>query len=568
MTLNATSGYNQQVILVFLRSFSLWKEKSNYLMRKLSGGYAKLSNIMTIKHRYHILLLILLINSFCLKLYYSEKYATYTDEILSSIVSESIAQHGIPRLPSGAIYRRAPLHHYMQAIPLALFGKGYVPMRINSILLSLLIILVIYLFGMRMASKKVGIAAAFLLSLNSVFNQYSLSGRMYMTYACTFILSFYFFHRGFLEGENCSKKLCLVFMVACMLSSEAGLIVGPIFGFLLCVYYKTQWVREKTIIIGAAIWMVLAYLILYYKIPNSLVAFTVHSGQPAARLVNLELPVNALIIKLSYIWRTLDACIPLSMPFFIVITLLLAKNRMLKQHFSLMVLIPGLIVQSFLSRPIQDRVLVTLIPLYILTCCHLASSLWMCIVSGLEKEGSFGKLLAVRRKQISVSVVAFCLLSAGFLTEKRMIEAARVERWDYRPFHDLNSKHNPEPAYDYVKRNASPKDVVIQTTLEYGLFFLGDDCQHYYIRQRIQRNKKGNIAYVSFAKTREPYYGLGIIDTIERLQEVIADTNSTIWLVLGHKSEHTVGPDLKGFIKKHFELAFYEKKHRVYVSQG
>jgi len=519
-----------------------------------------------------IALLIIIIISFFLKLHYAEEYSTFTDEVMSAIVAKSITQNGIPLLPSNTIYDRALLHHYLLAIPISLFGMNFISMRINSILLSSLTIWIIYLLGVRVANRKVAIAAALLLALNSIFNLHSLSGRMYMTYGCFYILSIYFFYRGFIEKENkaSSKIFSIIFMIAAMLSSEAGLVIGPIFVFLCCLYNRKTWYKDKVIIFGCVAWTLIAYFIHFYKIPGAYSAFTANAGSPLGTFISYKLPVKELIYHMSYLWRVLDGCIPFSVPFFIVMTGLAAKKRQLKDHFPLMALLPALIVQSiFFHYGIQKRVVVTIAPLYILACCQLFFTLWDWVTVGIEKEGSFKRFIGGRAKQITIGIVVFSLISVPFIIDKYIIDKYLMRPTEFptylfKPFYDHRARINPQPSYLYVKKHAKKKDVVIQTTLEYGFFFLGDEYNYHYLRQKRDRDTNGNLKFISFNKENEPYYGCPLIDSLESLKKLMADSHAKIWLILGEKSEWAVGPEIKEFIRDHFQLNYDKNEFKVY----
>jgi len=436
-------------------------------------------------------------------------------------------------------------------------------MRINSILLSSLTIWIIYLLGVRVANRKVAIAAALLLALNSIFNLHSLSGRMYMTYGCFYILSIYFFYRGFIEKENkaSSKIFSIIFMIATMLSSEAGLIIGPIFAFLSYLYNRKTWYKDKVIIFGCVAWILITYLILFYTIPGSY--STAYAGSSQGIFFGYK------IYNMSWFWRVLDGCIPFSVPFLIVVTGLAAKKRQLKDHFPLMALLPALIVQSIFYYKIQKRVIVTITPLYILACCQLFFTLWNWITVGIEKEGSFKRFINGRAKQITIAVVVFSLISVPFIIDKYIIDKYLMHptafpTYLFKPFYDHRSRMNPQPSYLYVKKHAKRNDIVIQTALEYGFFFLGDEYNYYLLRQRGNRDADGNLIYISFTKKNERYYGRPFIDSLESLKKLMANSHAKIWLILGEKSEWTVGPEIKEFITEHFQLNYNKNKFKVH----
>ena len=134
----------------------------------------------------------------------------------------------------------------------------------------------------------------------------------------------------------------------------------------------------------------------------------------------------------------------------------------------------------------------------------------------------------------------------------------------FKPFYDHRSRMNPQPSYLYVKKHAKKKDVIIQTTLEYGFFFLGDEYNYHYLRQKRDRDTDGNLKFISFTKKNEPYYGRPLIDSLESLKELMADSHAKIWLILGEKCKWAVGPEIKEFITDHFQLNYNKNEFKVY----
>ncbi len=71
----------------------------------------------------------------------------------------------------------------------------------------------------------------------------------------------------------------------------------------------------------------------------------------------------------------------------------------------------------------------------------------------------------------------------------------------------------------------------------------------------------GNIIYLPFDKSKDPYYSRPIIDSKSKLHELMRLSNKNIWIVLGLKSRLTVSSELKNFIDSNFHLAFDDSKN-------
>lgn len=524
-----------------------------------------------------MLILLVLVSSAILKLHFATVYVTYTDEILSAFVAKSISQTGLPLLPSNSIYPRSLLHHYLLAIPVGIGGVGYLSMRMNSILLSLFTVLAVYLLGSRVSNRWVALSAAFILSISSLFNQFALSGRMYMTFGAFYTLGLYFFYEGFVKEKSSAKWWAIAFMSATMLSSEAGIFLGLVFVFALVIYHKADWVNDRVIYLGGAIWVLLAWFIMFYKIPGSYHPFTAQSGVPQPDFINAHMPVREIIGNLIYPWRALDRSLPLSMPFFLMMTVLVIKKREFQKHYPLVVLLPALFIESFATYRVQYRIIIALLPIYILACCQFVETLWRWTnetrplpgdrsVTGPLRQ-KLRMILDGKLKPAAIIIGVGLLLILGILYTNKIRSPGDLGIYVYQAFgyHDSRADQNLQPAYNYLRSRIGAKDPIIVTTVEYGLFFLGPGHDYYYLRQKIRDDGPAN--FVPFDKEREPYYGKPLIDSIEKLQHLVEASKDPIWIVADDKADSYVSPAMMSFIKDHFELVLddYEKdRTRVY----
>lgn len=517
--------------------------------------------------KYLILIGLVLFSSALLKIYYATKYVTYTDEILSAIVAKSIALTGLPTLPSGSIYNRAPLHHYLLAIPIGTFDMNYLSMRVNSIIFSVLAIFFTYSLGTRISSQRVAIFSAIILSISSFFNQFALSGRMYITSATFYVISIYFFYEGFIKGRRSAKWLSILSLMATMLSSEAGILLGVIYAFTLVVYHRTNWIKDKMVYAGFAVWALLFYLIWIYKIPGAYQPFTAHSGLTEPSVISYQMSMREIIINLSYPWRALDRSLPFSMPFFAVMTLLVIKKKEFLRHYPLVVLLPALIMESFFTYRVQYRIIVYLIPLYILACVQYIETLWRWTNKSKHlgyARSLTGSVARTFRIFIDIKLVSrvfiagiILFLTTGIILANKINSPVEIGKYIYQAFgyHDSRRKENIEPAYTFLKPRVKTEDTIIVTTVEYGIYFLGTDYTYYLLRQR-KINDSNKINFTTFTKEQEPYYGKPIIDSIEKLQKLMDYSTNIIWVVEDNKADSYVGPEVRSFIRKHFEHVY------------
>lgn len=529
------------------------------------------------RYKFGVAMVVIVVSSALTKLYFAETYVTYTDEILSAVVAGSISETGLPVLPSGAIYPRAPLHHYLLAIPVGLFGIEYLAMRINSVAFSIVTVIVVYLLGSRVMSRQAAVVCAMIVSVSSVVNQFALSGRMYMTYGAFYIISLYFFYEGFVKGKTVSRWLALVFMAGTVLSSEAGVLLGVVFAGALIVYREGGWSRRRIAYIGCGIWIVLVWLVLFYDIPGSFDPFTAHSGVPAPATINAQMSLREIIVNMSYPWRALDRALPFSMAFFLVMTILVISRREVRRHYPLVVLVPALVTESLLTYRVQYRILIGLVPLYVLACCQLVetSLRWMtefrhkCEGSGVGSTSRAAWFfLCGRVGSITMAVAAYALFFTVIAYTNNVRGARDLGPYVYSGFgyRDARAGRNVEPSYEYLGGHIRPDDVVVVTTVEYALIFLGEVYDYYYLRQKLN-DAEGSRMFVPFERDRDPYYGRPIIDSVKKFRNLLDTSARPVWVVADHKIDSYVGRELSRMIGAEFELMFddYERnRSRVY----
>jgi hypothetical protein len=441
----------------------------------------------------------------------------------------------------------------------------------NSILLSLFTLLAVYLLGLRVSNRWVALSAAFIVSISSLFNQFALSGRMYMTYGAFYTLGLYFFYEGFVEGKPPAKWLTIAFMIATMLSSEAGGFLGIVFVFALVVYHKADWLKDRVVLLGGAIWGLFTWFVMFYKIPGSYYPFTAQSGVAQPDFINIHMPVREMIGNLIYPWRALDQSLPLSMPFFLIMTVWVIKKREFQKHYPLVTLLPALFIESFATYRVQYRIIIALLPIYILACCQLVETLW-----GWTKEAhlrtaerwtfesfmqKLGSLWNEKKMPAGITLAFGIVLILGVLHTNKIKGPMDLGTYAYQAFgyHDSRADQNLQPAYNYLRSRIGAKDPIILTTVEYGLFFLGPDHDYYYLRQKIKDDGPGD--FVPFDQEREPYYGKPLIDSVEKLRRLAEASKDPVWIVADEKADSYVSPSMISFIKEHFELVLddYEK---------
>jgi 4-amino-4-deoxy-L-arabinose transferase-like glycosyltransferase len=130
------------------------------------------------------------------------------DEGISTMAAIDISETGYPPThPDGTEYWRSIVHTSLMAQFFEVFGISVFVARLPSILFGTLAIILIYLFGKELFNWKVGLISAFLLSINTPAIDLSREARMYAMFQFFYLLSLYFFYKGFEANKGRKIKL-------------------------------------------------------------------------------------------------------------------------------------------------------------------------------------------------------------------------------------------------------------------------------------------------------------------------------------------------------------------------
>ncbi|MFA5358133.1 MAG: glycosyltransferase family 39 protein [archaeon] len=198
---------------------------------------AKISQTL-VSHKELVLLSLILIFALFLRVYALENAPFWVDESISSLVSKNILQSGLPLLGSGALYDRAFVFHYSQAISFAVFGISDFAARFPSVLFGVLTVLLAYLIG-KEYSKKAGLIAAIFCATFFIEVFFSRQARFYQLFQFAFFASIYLLYRSKKNYKFLYPAL-LCFLIA-VDSQPAGLLLVPFFVLHILYYNRKKW---------------------------------------------------------------------------------------------------------------------------------------------------------------------------------------------------------------------------------------------------------------------------------------------------------------------------------------
>jgi hypothetical protein len=133
------------------------------------------------------------------------------DEDIMALAARGILEHGVPLLPSGMIYPRAPLHTYILAGSISLFGDSEWAVRLPSAIVGSLCGLFAFYLGKRFLEPAFNIIFVAIVTFLPTLIDISQTGRMYVfLVACLLVFGSLIFRW---EQDNKPSTLALAFLV-------------------------------------------------------------------------------------------------------------------------------------------------------------------------------------------------------------------------------------------------------------------------------------------------------------------------------------------------------------------
>ena len=125
----------------------------------------------------------------------------------------SILKYGYPKLPSGFVLFHGIFGYYLNVIPVLIFGSTEFAFRITSVSFGASTVLLVYFAGKEIANKFVGFLAAFLITFSTWYIQFSREARYFAALQFFFLLSLFFFYRGFVKEQKPFRILAIIFFI-------------------------------------------------------------------------------------------------------------------------------------------------------------------------------------------------------------------------------------------------------------------------------------------------------------------------------------------------------------------
>ncbi len=498
-----------------------------------------------------VILLVLLLASLGFKLFHAGQYPVYEDEVASILAAKGIVEHGVPIFPSGALYARDFLPHYLLSIPVALFGTGEWAVRSLSLIFSLVTLVGVYLLVSHLAGPWGGVAAAAILAFSDIEANYALSARMYMLFQMLTVLAAYTFIRGFIEGIRRYQWACILVMMGMLFTHKLAALILGVMAIYLLVRERLRLFRDPLIWTATFLLGSVCYFVYLYQFPNQVHPVTPQSWKGETIGTHIAFNGRAGVFYLAEVLGNFPG---ISLIFLAGFGWLLWRREQPLVFLYLLVCLPTLAL-SFGDYYTQNY-LFNLIAVYVSAVCIVFVRFWR---MAAEKLG------AARQKRVEDTEVSSTpeisdrltpifhgvgtVLVAGYVLMLIIQDkpAYGIES-DYK-----NLRPDEYPAHAYVKEHRAPGDIVITSNSAMTYYFLGD--YDYFIRQRWTSDG----GWGAFPMERDEYFGKPLIDTLPELQALLQN-DTRIWLILDYKFRLTSGEEMREYLRRNIRFVF--GKHR------
>ena len=163
----------------------------------------------------------------------------WQDELVSFYVAKNSIAHGFPMMPTGFIYPKAELFHYMLGLIMLVFGDQVSVARSLSAVEYIASIPLLYFIGSYFFGRRIGLFAAAMLTFSPFALTWGSQLRMYEQAQVCVLIMLYVFHKAALVPQSKRMPYVAIFtLLITYLSHEETFIVLP--ALVLCIFILTK----------------------------------------------------------------------------------------------------------------------------------------------------------------------------------------------------------------------------------------------------------------------------------------------------------------------------------------
>ena len=168
----------------------------------------------------------------------------WCDEASTLYASIGLLQHGTPVLPSGELYPRSFLNHYLIALSFKIFGISEFSSRIVSVIFGTLTIPLVYLLGKELG-RRTGLIAVLLITFSAFEILWAREARMYAQFQFFYLLTAYLFYMSLKKDNSKLFLLAVVPFIFAWYSHRLSLCFIPVAVAYIILCKRREFLKNK-----------------------------------------------------------------------------------------------------------------------------------------------------------------------------------------------------------------------------------------------------------------------------------------------------------------------------------
>lgn len=473
-------------------------------------------------------LCLLIVTGFYLRLSNLGNSSFWVDELITSYAAIGILQHGAPVLPSGTLYTRSIFNTSLIALSFKIFGISEFSARIVSVVFGTLTILLVYLMGVKVANKRVGLLAALLITFSTWEIVWSRQARMYTEFQFFYLLTVYLFYLGLDKKDIRILLISVISFIGAYLDHVLALAFLPVV-LVYLIYSKRGKLKNRDLMYGSLVFLGLASVVMIF------------AGNKIINLIFQNVPVwgqrqiyyYALLPNLNLLFILVLIGIIISI---ILIKFRVIKNKTNNIYILLNFFIPFLILSIYAWK--DSRYALFIFPFLVLLA---SNAIDLYIVQNVISEDVLSRISSIVKQKIGFLrsikfAILFIMVLLLIVQMISSIDAFYISQKDVQGI-----TQNWKKGSEYIKTRFVEDEKVLTTVPLATLYYLGD--AGYYLRQFEYQgiiNNKGEL--VDF------YTGTRILNTYESFMEVVRDSKG--WAIVDYRIDwYYTDPRVRDYIR-------------------
>ena len=493
-----------------------------------------------------LFLILLCLFTLGLRLRNLDRLSLWMDEGFYVLAAEEILEHGYPLYPSGHILYKGILYGYLLSLVSLIFGFSASSLRAFSVLTSVAVIPLFYLFAKKFAGRAAALAGCVLLAFSAWETEYARTVIYFAPLQLIYLAGLYFFYRGFFENRKKDKiAAAIVFFLAPHIHQLA---MGVFFCFaaLFLIKGARRFFRKDVLIpigiVGLSYLAIQVHEIFFWKVGY------VYEKAPASLAEALAYFFQSF--SLVYFREILRSFPSMGLILFFGVLILLAEYLIRRQkpeavpavkddslagwtYLNLSLIFP-LLFFGFFRTHVQPRYLFQLLPLFILLFLvalgRISLALGRLALAPFSSKGA--SKTGLRIASAAFFIIGIFLFSdqIGWRTTMSIINRDYKDpiRTDVIARSGRTEHHDHRGPGEYVRRYRREGDLVIAMHMVFQYIYGGPTDDWLW--------SGGPGTWDAWEQTpegwKDVYVGARWINSLEGLRKVIEENgNRRVWLV-------------------------------------